>query len=306
LILATGARGRTLAVPQAGLANIFGLRSAADAGALRAALPDARSIVIIGGGFIGLEAAATLAGRGHRVTVLEAAPRLLGRAVSPAVSAYVHARQTACGVRVITQAGIEMFLGGQGRVRGVLTTTGETLPADLALVGIGAVPNAELVKEAGLACANGVVVDARLRTEVGNIFAIGDCAAYPHRRAGRSVRLESVQNAVDHARHVARTILGRTDDYDEVPWFWSEQGETRLQMAGIAFDADRHILSGVAEEGEFSVYHFRDDRLLAVDSVNRTLDHMLARKLIGAGLSPTEADIAAGPEQLKAMLAARR
>jgi 3-phenylpropionate/trans-cinnamate dioxygenase ferredoxin reductase subunit len=306
LVLATGARSRQLAVPHADLDNIFGLRSLADAGALRTALADVKAIVIIGGGFIGLEAAATFAALGHGVTVLEAASRLLGRAVSPAVSAYVEARQKARGIRVITQVAIDKFIGAAGRVSGVLTTTGEALPADLVLVGIGAVANIELAKDAGLACDNGIVVDAALRSAAGNILAIGDCAAYPHFHARRAVRLESVQNAVDHAKHAAQTICGRPCDYSQVPWFWSDQGDTKLQMAGIAFDADRHIISGEPGEDAFSVYHFKKDRLLAVDSVNRTLDHMLARKLIAAGISPSDDDIRSGSDRLKRLAAGGR
>jgi 3-phenylpropionate/trans-cinnamate dioxygenase ferredoxin reductase subunit len=304
LVLATGARGRKLAVPHADLDNIFGLRDAADAHKLRAALSSAQTIVIIGGGFIGLEAAATFAALGRNVTVLEAAPRLLGRAVSPAISAYIAAKQRARGIRVITQTSIGSFVGAGGRVRAVLTSTGETLPADLVLVGIGALANDDLAKNAGLVHENGIVVDQALRSSTPNILAIGDCAVYRHWHANRAVRLESVQNAVDHAKHAAKTILGDIGEYGQVPWFWSDQGDTRLQMAGLAFDADRYVVMGTSEDDAFSVYHFKQDRLLAVDSVNRTLDHMLARKLIAARLSPLEADIRSGPERIKQIVAA--
>lgn len=304
LILATGARPRRLDVPGAGLEGVFYLRSARDARALRDAVAGAGTVVVVGGGFIGLEAAASLAALGKTVTVVEAAARLLGRAVAPAVSAHATALQAELGNRVVTSTGVERVLG-DGKVSAIVTSAGETLAADLVIVGIGAEPNTELAARAGLACDNGIVVDASLQTSRPTVHAIGDCAAFDHWQAGRRLRLESVQNATDQARHIAGSILGRQADYREVPWFWSDQGPTKLQMAGLSIGADRQVLSGAPEDKAFSVYHFQGSRLLAVDSVNRPGEHMLGRKLLAAGFSPDEALIADGPQAIKEALMGR-
>lgn len=305
LVIATGASNRLLSLPGHDLHGIFSLRTLADAMALRSAMPAAGTIVVIGGGFIGLEAAATFAALGKSVTVIEVAPGILGRAVSPIVAAHVDAEYRKLGIRIVTRTALERLKGEAGRVRAVRLAGGETVPADLVLVGIGATPNDGLARQAGLACDNGIAVDGELRTSDPSIFAIGDVASFPHVHAGRRVRLESVQNASDHAKHVARVITGTSGDYREIPWFWSDQGPMKLQMTGLSFDADRFVTTGDPAANAFSVYHFRGAQLIAVDSLNRPGDHMLARKMLAAGISPSDEDLRAGAEHLKALVAGK-
>jgi 3-phenylpropionate/trans-cinnamate dioxygenase ferredoxin reductase subunit len=303
LILATGSRPRTL--PLAGdLEGIFSLRSVADARAIRALSRDCQDAVILGGGFIGLEIAATLRVGGCNVTVIEAADRLLGRAIAPVIAAHVHKRLESIGVRVLTATTVTRLESENGHVSAAVTSTGERLPARMVIVGIGVVPNVELAEAAGLAIANGIRVDRQMRTSVPEILAIGDAASYPHWFTGTDVRLESVQNATDHARLAARTILGHQDAYSAVPWFWSDIGDMKLQMVGLTGTSNRHIVSGEPEENRFSVYHFAGPKLIGIESVNRPADHMLGRKMLGLGFTPTDEMVAAGAPALKAALAA--
>jgi 3-phenylpropionate/trans-cinnamate dioxygenase ferredoxin reductase subunit len=216
----------------------------------------------------------------------------------------VEERSRAANITLLTGLGVTAIEGENDRVTGVKAADGTIFPADMVVIGTGAVPNVELAVTAGLAIDNGIVVDENLRTSTSHVYAIGDCVSYDHFHAGRRVRLESVQNATDQAKHVARTIVGRGTPFREVAWFWSDQGDMKLQTAGLSFDADRHILSGNPEENAFSIFHFAGDRLVAVDSINRPADHMIARRLLAAGINPTEADIAAGAARLKEMLAA--
>lgn len=297
LVLATGAHNRALPVTGGGLDGVFQLRSLAEAEALRRRLDVARRAVVVGAGFIGLEFAAVAAGRGLQVTVVEAAARVMARAVSAPVSDAFRATHERLGVRVALGAAVVEILGADGRVTGVATADGRQLPADLVLVGIGVLPNTGLAAEAGLAIANGIVVDEHLLTRDPAISAIGDCAAFPCRHAagGAPTRLESVQNAVDQARCVAARLAGRPAPYASLPWFWSEQGPLKLQIAGLTTPHDRAVPRGdpakVGEGGGFSVFCFRGGELVGVESVNRPLDHILARKLLagGAGLAPEQA-----------------
>ena len=303
LVIATGAANRRLAIPGHDLAGVHSIRTLADAVGLRHAAAAAETVVVMGGGFIGLEAAATLAALGKAVTVIEMAPAVLGRAVSPVVSAHVGAVHRRLGIRIRVRTSIGSIEGEGGRVRGVRLSNGDRLPADLVLVGIGAEPNDHLARQAGLDCDNGITVDAELRTSDPSIFAIGDVASFPQAQAGRRIRLESVQNASDQAKHVAKVLAGKAPGaYRDVPWFWSDQGPLKLQLTGLAAGADNHVVSGDPATGAFSVYRFAGSRLLAVDSINRPGDHMLARQLIARGISPTKADILAGPAQLKQRL----
>ena len=295
LVLATGAHNRALPVPGGGLDGVFQLRSLAEAEALRRRLDGARRAVVVGAGFIGLEFAAVAAERGLEVTVVEAADRVMARAVSPPISEYFRAAHERGGVRFVLGAAVVGILG-DGRVTGVATADGRRFPADLVLVGIGVVPNAGLAAEAGLAVANGIVVDEHLLTRDPMISAIGDCAAFPCRHAGDGggtvLRLESVQNAVDQARCVAARLLGRPAPYASLPWFWSDQGTLKLQIAGLTTPHERAVLRGdPAAQGGFSVFCFRGGELIGVESVNRPLDHIMARKLLaaGGGLTPEQA-----------------
>jgi 3-phenylpropionate/trans-cinnamate dioxygenase ferredoxin reductase subunit len=300
LVLATGSRPRSLPVPGAGQPNVVSLRSLADARRIRDLAQDAGDVLVIGGGFIGLEMAATLAGKGHKVTVVEAQDRILGRAVSPFISRHVHARLEAAGIRILLNTTLARLEGDGSRATGALTSAGEIVAADLAIVGIGVVPDVALAEAAGLRIDNGITVDACMRSSAPQVLALGDNASYEHWMTGRRVRLESVQNATDQARLAAGTILGRDDPYAAVPWFWSDIGDMKLQMVGLPAASDSQILSGEPEANRFSVYHFAGDRLMSIDSVNRPADHMLGRRMLAAGYSPTRDQVEAGGDAVKA------
>ena len=292
LVLATGARDRRLAVPGAELEGVLPLRTLADAERIRERLHAAREIVVIGAGFIGLELAAVAAGLGARVHILEIGRRAMARAVSAEMSRFFAEAHAARGTTILFGAGLARITGAGGRVTGVETGDGLRLPADLVFVGIGVAPNAELAAASGLPVDNGIVVDEKLRTPDEAVSAIGDCASYPSPFAsGRRVRLESVQNAVDQGRCVAARLAGRPAPSRSVPWFWSEQGDLRLQMAGLTAGHDIAVLRGDAAAGRFSVFCFEGSRLLGVESVNSPADHMVARRLLAAGadLTPQQA-----------------
>jgi 3-phenylpropionate/trans-cinnamate dioxygenase ferredoxin reductase subunit len=304
LVLATGSRPRLLPLPGSELAGVLSLRSLGDARLIREQSVASEEVVILGGGFIGLEIAATLTAGGRKVTVVEATHRLLGRAVAPAIASHVHMRLEAMGVRILTGTTVERLEGDSGHVVAAVTSTGERLPAQMVIIGIGVVPNVELAQAAGLAIANGIGVDQQMRTSAPEILAIGDAASYRHWFTGGDVRLESVQNATDQARLAARTITGHDSAYSAVPWFWSDIGDMKLQMVGLTTGSDSSVVLGDFGENRFSIYHYAGDRLLGIESVNRPGDHMLGRKMLGAGFSPTPEVVATGPDGLKAALAA--
>lgn len=304
LILATGARPRLLPLPGSELSGVVSLRSLSDARLIRELSAQSEEVVILGGGFIGLEIAATLTAAGRKATVVEAVDRLLGRAVAPVIAGHVRQRLEATGVRILTGTTIERLEGENGRVSAAITSSGERLPAQMVVIGIGVVPNVELAEAAGIAIANGIRVDQQMRTSVPEILAIGDAASYRHWFTGGDVRLESVQNATDQARLAARTMAGHTDNYSAVPWFWSDIGDMKLQMVGLIAGGDSHIVVGDVAENKFSIYHYAGSRLLGIESVNRPGDHMLGRKMLGAGFSPSPQIVATGPDGLKVALAA--
>lgn len=304
LILATGSRPRILPLPGSELSGVASLRSLADARLIRAFSAQSEDVVIVGGGFIGLEIAATLKAAGREVTVVEAVDRLLGRAVAPVIARHVQQRLEATGVRILTGTMIARLEGENRYVSAAITTSGERLPAQMVIVGIGVVPNVELAQAAGITIANGISVDQQMRTSVPEILAIGDAASYRHWLTGGDVRLESVQNATDQARLAARTIVGHADAFAAVPWFWSDIGDMKLQMVGLISGSDSHVVLGDVNENKFSIYHYAGNRLLGIESVNRPGDHMLGRKMLGAGFSPTPQTVATGPDGLKAALAA--
>ncbi|MGY4827652.1 NAD(P)/FAD-dependent oxidoreductase [Sphaerotilaceae bacterium SBD11-9] len=292
LVLATGARARRLPSLHDDLANVAVLRNAADALRVRSLVMQAQHITVLGGGFIGLEIAATARALGKPVTVLEAAPRLLMRSVSPEVAEHVLQTHRASGIDVRLGAAAGGFEVEGGRLV-AMTVDGQRMPIDLLVSGIGASPEDQLAREAGLQCAvgtgGGVVVDACLRSSDPHILAVGDCASFPESRSAQRVRLESVQNANDQARTAVATLQGREEPYVALPWFWSEQGSMRLQMAGLApANGTRHRRPG-ASAASFSVLHYVGDTLVCVESVSAPLDHMAARKLLETGTSPAPA-----------------
>ncbi|GAA3684305.1 FAD-dependent oxidoreductase [Arthrobacter ginkgonis] len=289
LVLATGAANRALGVPGAGLGGIFTLRTLAEAEAIRRRLEAVRSAVVVGAGFIGLEFAAAARARGIPVTVLEYASRPMARALTPVTGAWFANAHRRMGTVLRLDEGIAGFASdGAGNVEAAVSTSGETYPADLVLAGVGVVPRTELAESAGLAVENGIAVDGQLRTSDPHIYALGDCASYPSAHAGTRIRLESVQNATDQARHAARSILGThspgTPDYAELPWFWSQQGTAKLQIAGLSAPDDRTVVRGDPGTGRFSVFCYRQGTLAAVESVNQPADHLAARRLLAGGL----------------------
>ncbi|TGV75724.1 NAD(P)/FAD-dependent oxidoreductase, partial [Mesorhizobium sp. M00.F.Ca.ET.149.01.1.1] len=251
LILATGSRPRLLKLDGVDLAGVVSLRSLADAHLIRELSAQSEDVVILGGGFIGLEIAATLRVAGRNVTVVEAVDRLLGRAVAPVIAAHVRQRLEAIGVRILTGTTVVRLEGENGRVSAAITSSGERLPAQMVIIGIGVVPNVELAEAAGLAIGNGIRVDQHMQSSVPEILAIGDAASYRHWFSGGDVRLESVQNATDQARLAARTILGRLESFSAVPWFWSDIGDMKLQMVGLTQGGDSHVVLGDPAENKF-------------------------------------------------------
>lgn len=303
LVLATGARQRVLEVPGAELDGIMLLRTLADADALMARIDGVRRAVVVGAGFIGLEFAAVARAKGIEVVIVEAAPRPMGRALSADMARFFEERHIGWGSSFLFGAGVSRFVG-EGHVRAVELTDGVTIEADLVLVGIGVIPNDELAAKAGLETADGIVVDHFLQTSDPAIFAIGDCARHPNPYCdGGPARIESVQNATDQGRSVAARILGSDQRYDAIPWFWSDQGDLKLQIAGVGTGHDTTVVRGDPAAGAFSVFCFRGDRLLAVESVNRGPDHIMARRLIAAGAAITAAEAADEATPLKALLA---
>ena len=301
LVLAVGARNRTLPVKGTELDGICYLRTDAEAIEIQQRLEHARDIVVIGGGFIGLELAAAARTLGKSVRVLEVQSRLMPRVVSPILSDFYRDVHTSQGVEISLGVVLSGMVGEQGKVRGVVLDDGSVCPADLVLIGIGVVPNIELARQAGLSLANGVVVDEYLRTEDPTIYALGDCADHPNPFALGRVRIESVQNAVDQAKCIAAAIVGRAENYRAVPWFWTDQFDIKLQMAGLSAGSGQAVARGAPESRKFSVFYFRDGRLAAVDSVNRPGDHLAARRLIGAASVITPEQAADPSVDLKAV-----
>ncbi|KAA0997781.1 pyridine nucleotide-disulfide oxidoreductase [Paraburkholderia panacisoli] len=288
LVLATGARFRPLSVPGAELDGVLPLRTLADADALRPRLAVAREVVVIGAGFIGLEFAAVARKAGVGVHIIEMTQRPMGRVVSEQTSHFYTRAHRGWGSEVLLGTGVARILGN-GRVSGVETSDGRRLRADLVLISIGVLPNTEIAAAAGLAVDNGIVVDQSLASTDPTIFAIGDCANFPS-RFGRC-RLESIQNAVDQGQAVAAAIIGESIRYDKVPWFWTDQADLKLQIAGITAGHDRAVLRGDPESRSFSVFFFLDGTLTGVESINRPTDHVVARRLLLADprLSPEQA-----------------
>ncbi len=301
LVLATGAANRVLPGSE-GIGGIHRIRTLADARAIREGLDACQNAVVIGGGFLGLEFAAVARARGANVSIIEAGDRLMCRAISAPMSQAFAAHHSALGSEVLLNARIRRLVAENGQIRAVELESGVTLPADLVVVGIGVMPHCDLAEAAGLACRNGILVDDRLTTSDPHIFALGDCAVFPSRFAPEAMRLESIQNAVDQARHLALILTGASAGYDAVPWFWSDQGGAKLQIAGLSQGTDRVILRGDATEGKFSALCYRGDQLIAVESLNRPADHMAARRLLSAGLSPTHDQAADLTFELKSLL----
>ncbi len=281
LILATGARARRIPLPGLDLANVLELRNAADADRLKAVLVPGARLAVVGGGYIGLEAAASARALGADVVVIEREPRVLARVACEILSNFFQDFHRDQGVIIEVNAQVAALEGADGRVSGVRLGDGRLIACDAALVGVGAVPNQELASEAGLACNNGIVVDQAARTSDPSIFAIGDCTQRPLPLYDRMMRLESVPNALEQARQAAASICGKPLPAPEVPWFWSDQYDLRLQIAGIPFDATRIVVRGDVAAGKFALFHLLEDGTVqAVEAVNASTEFMGGRRIV--------------------------
>jgi len=279
LVLATGGRVRRLEVPGAQRPNVHYVRTLADIDRLKQDFAPGRRLLVVGGGYIGLEAAAVGIKKGLAVTVVESLPRVLARVAAPELSAFYEAAHRRRGVNLRTGTAIDEWIG-ETRVEAVRLSDGSTLPVDLVVVGIGILPNVELAQAAGLAVDNGIVVDEYAQTSDPDILAAGDCAQHMNHFLGRAVRLESVPGAQEQARTAALTICGRPAPHAAVPWFWSDQYDLKLQMVGLSQGYDRLVLRGDPEQESFCAFYLKDGRVLSVDAVNRPQEFGVAKRLV--------------------------
>ncbi len=299
LIWATGGDPRRLSCPGADSAGIHTVRTRADVDAMRAEMAEARHVVVIGGGYIGLEAAAVLTKLGKQVTLLEALPRVLARVAGEELSAFFEAEHRAHGVDLLTNATV-VAVEGDGRATGVILADGRRIACDMVIVGIGIIPAVSALGEAGAQVGNGVVVDEYCRTSLPDVYAIGDCAAHANRFAeGATIRLESVQNANDQANVVAKHIAGDPQPYAAIPWFWSNQFDLKLQTVGLSAGHDAAITRGDPATRNFSIVYLKQGRVIALDCVNMVRDYVQGRKLIEQRAAPSPHQLADPTVSLK-------
>ncbi|MES2257017.1 MAG: FAD-dependent oxidoreductase [Pseudomonadota bacterium] len=309
LALATGGRPRRLALADEGDAaradNLHYLRTIADVERIQRQLKPGARLVIVGGGYVGLEMAASASRRGVGVTVLEAQPRVLARVTAPVLSAFYERVHREAGVQIRT--GVEVTAletcAARGAVSALHCSDGTRVEADLVVVGIGLIPNIELAREAGLETDNGIVVDEYAQTGDADIVAAGDCACYVNRAGGGRMRLESVQNAVDQARTAAATLCGKRQPHNAVPWFWSDQYDLKLKMAGLSQGYQQLVLRGSPEGRSFSAFYLKDGRVISADTVNRPVEFMVAKRLIAESIPVDAAVLADEGVDLKTLLA---
>jgi 3-phenylpropionate/trans-cinnamate dioxygenase ferredoxin reductase component len=301
LLLATGSRPRPLAAPGTDLDGVHFLRTIADVDRIRAGWAPGKRLVIVGGGYIGLEVAAVARELGLEVTLLEMADRVMSRVVCPQISAFYEAEHARHGVRILCNSKVRALAAApsSGRVRAVVTDDGEEHPADSVVVGCGVLPADELAAACGLACENGVVVDERCRTSDPVIHAAGDCTSHPSLRYGRRLRLESVDNAFEQGASAALNMLGLETVHDKVPWFWSDQYDFKLIIIGVGQGYDTVVMRGDPATHVFSACYLRGGELIAIDTVNSPKDQMAARKLIAARARPNPARLADAAVPLK-------
>lgn len=301
LAFAVGARPRRLLLEGVDLPGVLYLRNADDALELKARVPNVQDVVVIGGGFIGIEAAASLRKMGRNVTLVETAPRLVARAVGETTSAYLLEHHRESGIEVFLDESVRRIVPHGDHVGGVELADGRIISADLVLVGVGVIPNTELAESVGLECDNGVRVDASALASDGMTVAVGDCANLPNpvpgAPEGDRVRFESVNNAIEQAKVAAYAVMGRREEYAGIPWFWSNQGALKLQIAGLSTGHDRTVTRRDPERGKHSVLYYRGDRIIAADCINHPLDFMAVRSALTKGLS-IPPDAAADPSVL--------
>jgi 3-phenylpropionate/trans-cinnamate dioxygenase ferredoxin reductase subunit len=294
LIIATGSRARKLPIPGVELKGVLELRTTADAEQLKQALGPGKRLAVVGGGYVGLEAAASARKLGSEAVIIEKEARCLARVACEPLSTFFQDYHRQHGVVFELTAGVERFEGKDGQVTGVQLSDGRVIPCDAALVGVGAIANDEMARDAGLPCENGIVVDLEARTADPAIFAIGDVTWRPLPLYGRSFRLESVPNALEQAKQAAAVIAGHAQPKPEVPWFWSDQYDLKLQIAGIPFDADSLIIRGDPGAAKFAIFHLKGDELQAVEAVNAPPEFMMGKQLI-ASKRPVARDKLADP-----------
>lgn len=298
LILATGSRAREVPVPGGDLKGVHYLRSIGDVDAIRAELGSAQKLVIVGAGYIGLEVAAVTRKLGLTVTVVEMADRVMSRVVSPQVSAFYEREHRAEGVTLELGTGLKAFQG-DGRIAAVETTDGRTFEADFAVVGVGILPNTELAEAAGLDVDNGIVVDDHCRSSDPNIYAVGDCTSHPNSIYGRHLRLESVHNALEQAKTAAANVCGEDVAYSQVPWFWSDQYDLKLQIAGLSQGYTDTVIRGNPAARSFACVYLLDGRVIAIDAINAARDFVQAKALIAKAISPNLEQLADSDTLLK-------
>ncbi|MFT5393835.1 MAG: 3-phenylpropionate/trans-cinnamate dioxygenase ferredoxin reductase subunit [Gammaproteobacteria bacterium] len=292
LILATGSRVRRLdQLPGATQGGIHYLRTVDDADGIRTALETAKRVVVVGGGYIGLEVASVAVTAGASVVVLEAESRLLARVATEQLASFYTRVHREHGVDIRTNAMATNF-AGDGQVRGVVLSDGTEHEADMVVVGVGIVPNIELAEGAGIACDNGITVDEYCRTSAADVLAAGDCTSHPSALLGRNIRLESVPNAMEQARVAAAAVCGTLKPYTAEPWFWSDQYDLKLQMAGFADGADEHVTRGDPDSGAFITFHLRAGVVVGADAVNSVREFLACRKLVATGATPDLAKLA--------------
>ena len=299
LIISTGSRPRILNIEGSDLGGIHYLRTIGDVDAIRAEMGDAKNLVIVGGGYIGLEVASVGVEAGLNVHVLEMEERILQRVTTPEMSEYYHNLHKGRGVNIHTQTGVTGF-SGDGRVAKVLCGDAGEFDADLVIVGIGIIPNVELAEAAGLEVDNGIVVNERCETSDPDIFSAGDCTNHPNPLLNRRLRLESVPNAMEQARVCASNMLGGDKTYASIPWFWSDQYELKLQMVGFSADGDQQVVRGNMAENQFAVFYLNDGKVVSADAVNSPKEFMICKQLVGKAV---DVEALADPESdLKALL----
>lgn len=302
LIWATGGAPRRLTCPGHDLTRVHAVRTRADVDRMMAELDDTTRVVVIGGGYIGLEAAAVLSKLGKSVTLIEALDRVLARVAGEAVSRFFEAEHRAHGVDIRLGCAVECIEGTDGAASGVRLADGEVVPCDMVIVGIGIIPAIAPLQAAGAACGNGVIVDAMCRTTLPDVYAIGDCAAHPNPYAdGAVIRLESVQNANDQAGTVARAIHDAAEPYDAVPWFWSNQYDLKLQTVGLSTGHDQVVVRGDPASRSFSAIYLKDGQVIAIDAINSVKDYVQGRALVVARTAVDAATLAQTDIPLKTL-----
>lgn len=300
LLLCLGSQVRRIPVPGAELPGVFYLRTIDDVLGIQQKVRSGNKVVIVGGGYIGLEVASVGIDQGLNVYVLEMESRILQRVTTADMSHYYHELHTGRGVNIHTDTAVTGF-SGSGKVEKVLCGDAGEFDADLVIVGIGIIPNVELAQDAGLECDNGIVVDDHCRTSDPDIYAAGDCTNHPNPLLQRRLRLESVPNAMEQARVCATNMLGGDKTYASIPWFWSDQYELKLQMVGFSSDGDEHVVRGSVEDNKFAVFYLNNGTVVAADAVNSPKEFMICKKLIGKKVDPM---LLASPDtELKTLLA---